>query len=346
MVENKLDDNVLVPFSFHNWYDHFKKNSIRSFCLPLPSNVLNYMREDKFILPKECDFGDGGNDYEYVGDETNFDEDDTEQTEVPEFANFSRQIKDTIKKLGGSVFVKMNWHCPKDSIWITAGQTLRALDLTDVYQLLKASSICKEDLDRIQEENFYCLVLKKWRDIHPGTEFRCFVKDRNIIAISPRDWPQYHEHFSTQKQDIIKDIVSLFKEKIKTRFPVTCFCFDVIRDSKDSVTIMDFSPFDEEFTNGLAFEWNQLLAHDFINTDDETDDPEFRYLASDVGIQPNSRNNYGIPHDVINIFKASNPSITDNDEDENDDITDEQIEVVNRILISTLRDEIESQQNE
>ena len=83
---------------------------------------------------------------------------------------------------GGSVFVKMNWHCPKDSIWITAGQTLRALDLTDVYQLLKASSICKEDLDRIQEENFYCLVLKKWRDIHPGTEFRCFVKDRNIIG--------------------------------------------------------------------------------------------------------------------------------------------------------------------
>lgn len=42
-----------------------------------------------------------------------------------------------------------------------------------------------------------------------------------ILAISPRDWPQYHEHFSSQKQDIIKDIVSLFKEKIKTRFPVT-----------------------------------------------------------------------------------------------------------------------------
>ena len=91
--------------------------------------------------------------------------------------------KNIFECLGGSVFVKMNWHCPKDSIWITAGQTLRALDFTDVYQLLKASSICKEDLDRIQEENFHCLVLKKWRDIHPGTEFRCFVRDRNIIGM-------------------------------------------------------------------------------------------------------------------------------------------------------------------
>lgn len=92
------------------------------------------------------------------------------------------------------------------------------MDLTDVYQLLKASSICKEDLSRVDQEGIYHLVIKKWKDIHPGTEFRCFVKNRNLIAISPRDWPQYHEHFKTQKQDIIKDIVSLFKEKIKEKF--------------------------------------------------------------------------------------------------------------------------------
>lgn len=94
------------------------------------------------------------------------------------------------------------------------------MDLTDVYQLLKASSVCKDDLNRVEQEGFYHLVIKKWKDIHPGTEFRCFVKNRNLIAISPRDWPQYHEHFKTQKQDIIKDIVSIFKEKIKEKFPI------------------------------------------------------------------------------------------------------------------------------
>lgn len=220
------------------------------------------------------------------------------------------------------------------------------MDLTDVYQLLKASSVCKDDLNRVEQEGFYHLVIKKWKDIHPGTEFRCFVKNRNLIAISPRDWPQYHEHFKTQKQDIIKDIVSIFKEKIKEKFPIdNCKfvqlhlkllvkllvfldCFDVIRSNKDHVTIMDFSPFCETYTTALAFDWNQLHADDVIKSDDEElDDPEFRYLASDIGIQPNSRNNYGIPQDVINMFKASsNPS-------------DEQVANMNRLVIDHLQDE-------
>lgn len=37
----------------------------------------------------------------------------------------------------------------------------------------------------------------------------------------------------------------------------------------------------------------------------EEDDPEFRYLSTDCGIQPSKRNNYGIPKDVIDMFRAS-----------------------------------------
>lgn len=122
--------------------------------------------------------------------------------------------------IGGSAFIKTNWHAPRDSIWITAGQTLCVRDLSDVYQLLKASSICKEDLNQVSQDNFCHIIFKKWKEIHPGTEFRCFVRNRNLIAISPRDWPQYHEHIKIQRRDIIKDIVSLFKEKIKDKFPI------------------------------------------------------------------------------------------------------------------------------
>lgn len=42
-----------------------------------------------------------------------------------------------------------------------------------------------------------------------------------------------------------------------------------------------------------------------IDEDDEEEDPEFRYLSSDCGIQPSKRNNYGIPKDVIDMFRAS-----------------------------------------
>lgn len=72
---------------------------------------------------------------------------------------------------------------------------MKVKDITDVYQLLKASSLCKEDLiqlniptddgnevgSTVPDTDFY-LVLKKWREIHPGTEFRCFVRDKNLIG--------------------------------------------------------------------------------------------------------------------------------------------------------------------
>lgn len=157
-------------------------------------------------------------------------------------------MTEAISRLGGAVFIKTIWNSPKDAFWITAGQTMCCKDITDVYQLLKASGICKENLmcynlpvfDRepmneacsstdtdssdtnhteINDCNQY-LIFKKWHDIHPGTEFRCFVRNKNLIGISPRDWPQYHEYICSQRVNIVNDIVSIFKEHIKPKFPL------------------------------------------------------------------------------------------------------------------------------
>lgn len=55
---------------------------------------------------------------------------------------------------------------------------------------------------------------------------------------------------------------------------------------------------------------NVLTTFQIIDDDDddEEEDPEFRYLSSDCGIQPSKRNNYGIPKDVIDMFRASSSS--------------------------------------
>lgn len=121
--------------------------------------------------------------------------------------------------------------------------------------------------------------------------------------------------------------------KLNSKMKIFSDCFDVIRSTKDHVTLMDFSPFNDKFTSSLAFEWSQLHADDVIRADEEDpDDPEFRYLASDVGIQPNSRNNYGIPQDVINMFKASS-----NNSD--GDLIEGDLANMNRLVIDQLQDE-------
>lgn len=144
-------------------------------------------------------------------------------------------MKDKIASLGGSVFVKTNWHSPKDAFWITAGQTMCCKDINDVYQLIKASGICKEDFSVSQtdqeintniescngNQQTICkpyIVFKKWHEIHPGTEFRCFVRNKRLIGISPRDWPQFHEYICVERTNIVADIVSMFKKHIKLKF--------------------------------------------------------------------------------------------------------------------------------
>lgn len=213
----------------------------------------------------------------------------------PEFPEFSASLSRAISRLGGAVFVKTNWNSPKDAFWITAGQTMCCKDITDVYQLLKASGTCKENLACFNlpiydssglheatvstssgssssstdtsncENSNHCLIFKKWHEIHPGTEFRCFVRNRKLIGISPRDWPQYHDYICAQRTDIVSDIVSIFKEHIKPKFSLIDYVFDVVRDSKDRVFLLDFSPFNEKYTESLAFEWNELLSNSEVN---------------------------------------------------------------------------------
>ncbi|XP_063704250.1 translation initiation factor eIF2 assembly protein-like [Culicoides brevitarsis] len=325
----------LKTFSFPEWYKDFKKISIRSHIVNIPPKVLEYLKDEMIVLPKECNETTHENE---LGDD--YLDEDTEETVPPEFPDFSKALQEKLRILNGSAFIKTNFHCPKDSVWITAGQTMRARSLSDVYMLLKASSICKEDLacENVGEQG-HVVVLRQWTEIHPGTEFRCFVKNKCLIAISPRDWPQYHAHIAQHKRDIINDIVSLFKEKIKEKFPIDDYVFDVFRETKDEVYLVDFSPFDESVTQALAFEWPELHSSlgVAISTPEDEDDPEFRYLPEDCGIQPNPRNNYGIPHDVINLFKAQQGTATSTEESEMDAST------VNDLLINRLREECESQ---
>ncbi|XP_055543995.1 cell division cycle protein 123 homolog [Wyeomyia smithii] len=299
-----------------SWYEQFEKNTIKSYIIPIPDDVLEYLRQDMVILPKECANLNSTSDasetmhFNSYNDQFNENDDEDEEEEdcQPEFPEFSEKLTAAIRKLGGSAFLKSDWHCPKDAQWITLGQTLCVKDITDVYQLLKASSFCKEDFAERSAVNQrgYHVVLKKWRDIHPGSEFRCFVKNKSLVAISPRHWPSYHEHIAAERSDIVSDIVSLFKEKIKERFPLKDYVFDVFRPAKDHVVIMDFSLYRKGHSDSLAFDYDQLDADAVVATIEEEDDPEFRYLPEDCGIQPNKRNNYGFPQDVIDLFQPTN----------------------------------------
>ncbi|KAK7823900.1 hypothetical protein U0070_020571, partial [Myodes glareolus] len=64
----------------------------------------------------------------------------------------------------------------------------------------------------------YELVLRKWCELIPGAEFRCFVKENKLIGISQRDYTQYYDHISKQKEEIRRCIQDFFTEHIQYKF--------------------------------------------------------------------------------------------------------------------------------
>lgn len=309
--------------SFSSWYDSFRKVTIKSRIIPLQQDFIDYLLADGIVLPAgsynepKYDQNVDENDCCSDDDEVDWSVASTQETEAPSFPQLEDRIKRCIDELGGSVFPKLNWSAPKDAKWITASHTLQCGSIGEVLLLLKSSDFITHDLtqpfkdcedwedDKDSENNpvvQYDLVLKKWVDINPGTEFRCFVKDDLLIGICQRDYTNYYDYIVNKKTQICQDIVSFFKENIYKKFPSNNYVFDVYLPSKDTVILLDFNPFGKT-TDSLLFEWDDLCNIKSL----PGKVPEFQCVTSYNGIQPSPYRYYAMPVDVLEVNTGQDP---------------------------------------
>jgi hypothetical protein len=305
----------VLQCSFPLWYHNFEKVTFKSVVIPLPQEVLSYLLEnDQLVLPKECndDNYDGlEDDYEDFGD-VDWTKDDEVSPEIEQksFPEFSRRVKDIIEDLGGEVFIKLNWSCPKDAAWVSLNNSLKCTTLSQVYLLLKSSDFISHDLtfpfsdcsDEGEEVVSvpYSLVLRKWAEINPSTEWRCFVKQGQLIAISQRDTSSYYQHIEKDEASIKQDILSFFREQILDQFPLSSYAFDVTRPGKDKVTLVDINPFGVT-TDPLLYDWPDLFNWS------NSDGMELRYIRESMGVQPNPCRQYCLPLDMIDLASGADP---------------------------------------
>ncbi|XP_071863453.1 translation initiation factor eIF2 assembly protein [Bombus fervidus] len=297
--------NSLKPeCSFTSWYPLFSKDSLRATIIHIPDEVLKYLEHDAFVLPVEAIDSTLQNTEWMDGSPVVNDEHSLEAQ--PTFPEFSQQIQDVIDEYG-AVFIKCNWSSPLDATWVAPTKTLKCKTLEEVYLLLKSSDRIAKDLNNTK--NYinheipikFSLILKQWKDINPCTEFRCFVLQNELIAISQRDISQYHSYNESEKYNIQTDIKSLFMERIKNRFPLNNYSFDVIRHKKEKVKIVDFGPLDESVTKGTLFTYEELQ-----NLEESI--PEFRFIGEEIGIQPKASNHFCIPQEINEFFQSNESS--------------------------------------
>lgn len=209
------------------------------------------------------------------------------------FPVLHNSINSAIKSLGGAVAPKLNWSSPKDATWISRHpNTMKCTSANDIYILLKSSSFISHDLDHAFDgttsspastKSFTpSLVLRTFFNPLPSMEFRCFVKDRNLVAITQRDL-NYYDFLKGLKTPIISRIRELFY-KMRFTFPDSCWVFDVYipeayyaddteseSDGDDEAReerrnerrlararLIDINPWSPK-TDTLLFEWDELL---------------------------------------------------------------------------------------
>lgn len=309
----KMKRQHVLNCNFSAWYPKFKNITIRSRIIPLPKEFVDYLKADNVVLPGEPIITrDSGEESESDSEEwLALDEDPSEQTmSAPEFNEIDSGIKEAIIDLEGAVFPKLSWSTPLDASWISFDGTLKCQSPNDIYLLLKSSDKISrtlfdtfkhcEDGEGAMLDGFE-LVLRKWMDINPGMEFRCFVKNNKLMAISQRDLASCYDFIEQNEENICSDVATFFKNKIAHKFSDTSFAFDVYRYSPRKVLLIDFSPFGAQ-TDPLLFTWDELADPTLlVSNDDNKFQGVFKYVTSAGGVQPNPAHFTRMPTDVVDL---------------------------------------------
>uniref|UniRef100_A0A8C4Q4S6 Translation initiation factor eIF2 assembly protein n=1 Tax=Eptatretus burgeri TaxID=7764 RepID=A0A8C4Q4S6_EPTBU len=304
----------IVKCQFSEWYPRFKKHTIKSIVLQIPPEVIDYLHDDgTLVLPirNDCPSRHEDETEEWSDEESS----DVPTLSPPKFPEFESRVEEAIAELGGRVFPKLNWSSPKDAQWIALNSSLCCHSLHDVLLLLKSSDLIAHDLtrpfllcsdDSPDPEIHYQLTLRKWCELIPGAEFRCFVRERRLIAISQRDHTQCYRHVHALRAEIRTSIHQFFIGLVQPRFPDDDYVFDVYRDSQGRIWLVDFNPFGD-VTDTLLFSWEELTdtarlpSSDGNGEADEQDLPVFRCVTEESYLQPSVQLSYRLPRDFVDL---------------------------------------------
>ncbi|PSN60283.1 D123-domain-containing protein [Corynespora cassiicola Philippines] len=318
----------ILNCSYHVWHPKYRAITPKARLIPLPDAFLGYLREDGIVLPPEDTDRPEWSDSDsgiFSGADNNEAGDDDEDAYDPSanWRDTHDAIEATIEELGGKVAPKLNWSAPKDATWMSATNTMECRTPNDIYLLLKSSDFITHDLEHAFDDTAdqdeggpsvaYHLVLRKWINLSPSVEFRCFVRNRKLIAICQRDLNHFEFLFSME--DKLRQVIQdFFDIRLRDTFPDDDFTFDVyIPPPHDRVWVMDFNPWAQR-TDPLLYSWLELLEMPEPILEHADDDivemwrPEFRLVRRDdpeaYGFTTPQYSAHKLPKDVVDASRG------------------------------------------
>jgi len=327
--------------SFACWYKQFRKHTIKSHIIPVDDSFIEYLKKDGLKLPPQIehemdsyyeldsdnDFDDNEKDAFADNDDASaHDSNDDDDMDYSLLNGLFAMIRDKIASLKTGVVVKLNWSAPKDAKWINA-ETLKCEHITQMLLLLKSSPFVQHDLccpfygcfdyeaddEKKQQPPSieYTLVLRKYCNLYPQREFRCFVYAHQIIAIAQRNDDDCFTDLQseTTRLRIAQCIHEFFTDCIQHKFCDAKYVMDVYVDKADKVHLIDFNPFYEYTDCGTMLSWIDVCKLIDRHTQKDTlqniptHDILFTYVDSTqtAKIKFHSNTQYRYPLDAVDL---------------------------------------------
>eukprot|EP00928_Gymnodinium_smaydae_P053163 TRINITY_DN37216_c0_g1_i1.p1 TRINITY_DN37216_c0_g1~~TRINITY_DN37216_c0_g1_i1.p1 ORF type:complete len:369 (-),score=94.58 TRINITY_DN37216_c0_g1_i1:69-1121(-) len=315
----------VLACAFPAWYDDFKDYTVRSRIIDLPEEVVRYLNADGIRVPAGRDRASGSDDDGSNWGEGSSDSDDSGDEADPNFPEFEAAVAEAIRELGGEVLPKLNWSAPKDARWVLG--TLKCQSVQDVLLLLKASDFVAHDLShafddceqvagaerRSRPDNF-TLVLREWCDVDEANEFRCFVDNGRLVAVSQRHSSLFFPHLAeVDFVNAVRDRLDVFfQERILGTFPLQRFACDVTvgKPPRRKVRLLDFSPWTAS-TDPLLFDWEELQEMGAQQATQESGPPVIRTVGSESERRAKLENYHALPLEVAELGAKSPEEISE-----------------------------------
>ncbi|KAG8467870.1 hypothetical protein KFE25_006922 [Diacronema lutheri] len=329
MGDELADD--LRACSFDAWYPRLRCVSIRSAIVPLPVGFISYLLDDAdglFLPPPPAGAAggaSGGSDASGSPGWTDDEEGDgggdgarAPAQHGPAAFGFDvqalfAQIDAAIARLGGAAFPKLNWSAPRDAAWLLGG-TMRCACARDVVSLLKCSQHVAHDLrehaphlgppgaTEPARASRSVLALRRWCELNPARELRCFAHSGALLALCQRDRHTHYAHLADERDELVRHVRAFWDASLAAdaEFGVPrgrpC-AVDVYVDGASAVHVVDVAPFADATTDALLFAWEELAALAArAAVGSPPDPPELRLVGAEgARVRPSAALYAGIP---------------------------------------------------
>lgn len=254
------------------------------------------------------------------------DSDDKAECSVTRFPELDERIDEALAGFGGAVFPKFTWSAPHDGTWLNENNSLKCTNALQIYLLLKGSDRVAFDLrsafeqcsDHVEtltaaaaddqhrlrtsggEAHFqHCLVLRQWYALNLGMEFRCFVRDGHLLAVSQRHDDMYFDYLRDAQAAAVALIKRFLADKVRPRWSLSSYVVDVYVDQKNRVWIVDFNPWSPRVVSSVLFTWDELHSWP------ASGEPHVRVIAEQGQIRPRQGHENRAPIDVVELATAA-----------------------------------------